>query len=103
MTLPPEIKSLVEKHPKAQSIVGPEAECQGAKFHSPRPLSVHSYLLPDKHVVHLCGTCRDNLMVYVHLWETTGGFDWPVQRSFGNQIRSLGTMIVTSSKRGPNK
>lgn len=63
--------------------------CQGAKFHSPRPLAVHAYVLPDKHVIYLCGTCRDNLGVYLFLWNAEGGLDWETKRCFGNQIRNV--------------
>lgn len=67
-----------------------ELECAGAKFHSPKPLLVHRVELPNSHVVHLCGVCRDNLRL---LWELQtvrqGQLPWNIRREFGNQLRSL--------------
>ena len=78
--------------------------CEGSKFHSPRPLLVLPHDLRN-HVglalqepapsesenVYLCGTCADNLTLYLAILlaydgETPGS----VRKDFGNTIRYLG-------------
>jgi len=82
-----------------------ERPCEGAKYHSPRPLFVeatwlvrrewwpedaehaHWVMAPD---AWLCGTCRDNLNILLQmLHHTDGTLDWKVRREFGNEIRAL--------------
>lgn len=63
--------------------------CEGAKFHSPNPLVLHTVSVGTKELL-LCGTCRANLEVLRHLLAHNGGeLDWPVRREFGNQIRAI--------------
>lgn len=74
--------------------------CEGAKFHSPRPLFTTDVplALPSwgPGVVGaapratLCGTCRDNLNVLLQmLGATEGSLDWAIRREFGNDLRAL--------------
>jgi hypothetical protein len=99
MVLPVEISRLLEKHEGNKARIGAdEHSCEGAKFHSPRPLRIHPYILPDKRLTYLCGTCRDNLGVYLFLWDAEGSLDWPTQRFFGNQIRAIANPILTTKR-----
>lgn len=82
-----------------------ERPCEGAKYHSPRPLFVeatwlvrrewwpedaqhaHWVMAPD---AWLCGTCRDNLAILLQLiHHADGDLPWEVRREFGNEIRAL--------------
>jgi len=63
--------------------------CDGAKFHSPRPLLVMPVELPNGRDVYLCGVCRDNLRVLQELEKEHGSLSWAVRREFGNRLRSL--------------
>jgi hypothetical protein len=65
-----------------------DAECEGAKFHSPKPLRVHLVDLGEGRYATLCGTCRDNVAV-LRLLEQLKVDDVPWRRGFGNQLRSL--------------
>lgn len=75
-------------------------ECEGSKFHNPRPLTVSPFNLttaieiPEfalSDMVNLCGTCRDNLKVYLTVrYEYDGDTPQAVRRDFGNTIRELG-------------
>lgn len=79
-------------------------ECEGSKFHSPRPLLTRPYQMvglveaiaigaqyPRGEDVWLCSTCFDNLSVYVMiLIAYDGATPQFVRRDFGNQIRHLG-------------
>jgi hypothetical protein len=92
---PKAVESLLTQFdPKRGSTNPNEHPCQGAEFHSPRPLQVHGYRLSNGTSFWLCGTCRDNVSVYVTLWEKTGGFDWSIQRCFGNCVRNLANLII---------
>lgn len=71
------------------TIAAPPVICQGAKFHSPRPLLLHELVLEDGRSVYLCGSCQDNLSVLRHLRFAKPNLDWEVKRSFGNQLRAL--------------
>ena len=78
-----------------------QAECEGARFHSPTPLFTHLVrLVPPEWdaaisamhspLVHLCGVCRDNLAILQQILAVHDGkVDWPVRREFGNEIRAL--------------
>jgi hypothetical protein len=92
MALPAEIGALLHKHSTSRAFE--DHPCEGSKFHSPRPLQTHACRLPDKRIVYLCGTCRDNLGVYVFLSEAERGLDWPTQRLFGNQIRAIANRVL---------
>lgn len=82
-------------------------ECTGAKYHSPAPLIVQEYVLdPEWGMVTIgveetyfgqlltawmCGTCADNVALYLQLMKKHGGDPaWPVRREFGNLTRLLG-------------
>jgi hypothetical protein len=64
--------------------------CEGAKFHSPRPLIVAEVILAGGRKANLCGVCRDNLLVLRELLNKyDGSLPWDVRREFGNRLRSL--------------
>lgn len=81
-------------------------DCEGSVHHSPRPLLVHRYSLADPldgillrlpedattpWSVRLCGTCVDNLGLYLTLLLAYEGVPpEAVKRDFGNPIRALG-------------
>jgi hypothetical protein len=82
-------------------------DCQGAKYHSPKPLIVKNYVLDpewgfqtvgdgEKYFgtlasAWMCGTCADNVALYLQLLKKHDGeAEWPVRREFGNLIRTLG-------------
>lgn len=78
----------------------PDEECQGAVHHSPTPMVVHAVpviapewdarLSRESEVVHLCGLCRDNLLLAQHiLLVTQGRTPWAVRREFGNRTREI--------------
>lgn len=90
MALPERVSVLLHQHENIPT----DHECEGSKFHSPRPLRVHAYPLHNRQPIYLCGTCRDNLGVYLFLWEAEKGLDWPTKREFGNQIRSIASRIL---------
>lgn len=92
--------SILEKIP---GILTREFSCEGAKFHSPRPLVVQEVPLPDGKTARLCGVCRDNLRVLQELLiANDGSLPWAVRREFGNQIRSLGVPMTTQAARTTN-
>lgn len=75
--------------------------CEGSRFHNPKPMAVRpvdlaAVLRPpvdpkDKDVVYLCGTCKDNLLVYLAVLDSNRGTaPMGVRRDFGNEIRKLG-------------
>lgn len=81
-----------------------DAECEGATFHSPRPMFVQDTRLVPYEWLHeeginpgvapksawLCGTCRDNLAILQQVLKATGGdVPWEVRREFGNTVRRL--------------
>lgn len=89
---------------------GVDTDCEGAKFHSPRPLfTQHTPLVlrewwPEAHAedsdgighwvwapkASLCGTCRDNLNILLQmLYATNGDLDWSIRREYGNVLRGL--------------
>jgi hypothetical protein len=68
-----------------------ERECQGAAFHSPKPLDLHETKIGPDRVVDLCGTCLANLNIYMDIKRHFGGeIPWSVRREFGNRLRSIG-------------
>lgn len=74
--------------------------CVGAKYHSPTPLSVGIHLVAGDRVP-LCGTCKDNLAVFVSLMTTSNGtLAWEVRREFGNRLRALGTRVWLHQTKG---
>jgi hypothetical protein len=79
-----------------------EHPCEGAKFHSPRPLvtRLNRWLKgrADEISVYLCPTCEANLTVLLHLMRSgITPLDWTVLREFGNQLRALGQRIEAMS------
>lgn len=75
-----------------------EHPCEGAKFHSPRPLVTRRRVYPTTDgdsEIYLCATCEANLQVLLHLLESSERpLDWTLLREFGNQLRALGQRIV---------
>jgi hypothetical protein len=79
--------------------------CEGAKHHSPRPLTVDdTYLVlrrwwPEDYPTavwamapkaYLCGTCQNNLTILLQmLHHADGDLSWEIRREFGNDIRGL--------------
>lgn len=64
--------------------------CVGARYHSPTPLLVKQVEI-DEAAEWLCGTCEDNLGVFLSLMTTSNGtLPWAVRREFGNLLRALG-------------
>jgi hypothetical protein len=65
-------------------------DCQGSKFHSPRPMIVHRVEVPQQpgEHIYLCGTCADNYRLLTALEHTTS-VPWPARRCFGNTIRAI--------------
>jgi hypothetical protein len=65
-------------------------DCQGSKFHSPRPMIVHRVEMPQKpgEHIYLCGTCADNYALLTAL-EHAHPLPWPARRCFGNTIRAI--------------
>lgn len=78
-----------------------EHPCEGAKFHSPRPISTVKYTFGPYLICYLCPTCYANLTVLLHLAEmqpiTGEVLDWTLLREFGNQLRSLGKQILAGT------
>lgn len=108
MTVPPHIREQAARSVLVdlRGHLSHEHECQGSRFHSPRPLMLDQYVLDgavveplDVRVVYstpptvvwMCGTCADNLGLYLALRESAPeGLPWPVRREFGTLIRALG-------------
>lgn len=87
--------------PNAPASLVAANECEGSKFHNPRPMVAHpvnlaSIFEPPEHigqhdVVYLCGTCRDNLQAYLAVRDSYDGqTPGATRRWFGNLIRDLG-------------
>jgi hypothetical protein len=94
--IPGQVLALIEDTPSAElpGITTERHTCQGAKFHSPRPMIVHSFRMGQEgdegEIVYLCGTCTDNVQVLLTLLKGRGGeVSWPVKRCFGNLVRSV--------------
>lgn len=82
-----------------------DSRCEGAAFHSPRPLFTKHVMLvkpewfgPEPQFAYwtmaprasLCGVCRDNLDILLQMLHATDGqLDWPIRREYGNDLRRL--------------
>lgn len=96
MSLPPNTAAVL-RHGEWDLPGDTSTECEGAVFHSPRPLFTEptslvpsSWMLDGGPEATLCGTCRDNLSVLLQmLYASDGSLDWAVRREFGNGIRAL--------------
>lgn len=105
MSVPPTIKALISEA-KGLSLPGILAEaelvCEGARFHSPRPLVVREYVVRGSKVtpvegldapedaVWLCGTCASNVEVMSSLLDAyNGALAWEARREFGNSVRAI--------------
>lgn len=85
------------------ALVDNPTACEGAKFHSPRPLLVQEYVVTQVTLVAcagvtpqgeqtawLCGTCADNVRVALALLAAHGGaLPWQALREFGNSVRAI--------------
>lgn len=95
MPLPRHIEAALEGTDcsSLQGTLAVQRECEGAKFHSPKPLMVHERTLAPSgagETAWLCATCCDNLSVLQHLLvEHDGDLPWAVRREFGNLVRAL--------------
>jgi hypothetical protein len=94
--IPGELLTHIENAPRAElpGILANEHECQGSKFHSPRPMIVHPLPMPHSpgEMIYLCGTCRDNVLLLLDL-QKEEEMPWPVKRCFGNLVRALADSI----------
>ena len=96
---PPAVESLLRQFDSHREASNPNVHpCEGAEFHSPRPLKVHGYRITGGHNFWLCGTCKDNIDTYIYLWEQNNGLDWAIQRCFGNHVRRISDMIINSRR-----
>lgn len=81
-------------------------KCDGSRYHTPTPLLIDRYRYAGGgHVypitaalqdgdVRLCGTCAENLRVFLQLMvATSGDMPWEAQREFGNSIRRIGKLM----------
>ena len=85
------IDALLDEHGAPCGDRSSQRPCQGARFHSPTPLTTNEIELPTGRVVSLCPTCKANLAAYIHLaHHAPAQFTWPVLREFGNIVRALG-------------
>jgi hypothetical protein len=87
-----EVLALIEGTPSITlpGIPANGINCQGSRFHSPRPMLLHRVELPHNpgQPIYLCGTCADNYHL-LHALEQPRKVPWPVRRCFGNMIRAL--------------
>lgn len=88
--IPGELLTHIENAPQGElpGTLASEHECQGSKFHSPRPMVLHPLPVPHSpgEMIYLCGTCRDNVRLLLEL-QKQGEVPWPVKRCFGNLVR----------------
>lgn len=105
MTVPPTIRSLIADAGGLRLpgiLAESELACEGARFHSPRPLVVREYVVRDGAVVivdgpetheagvWLCGTCASNVEVMASLMAAyDGALPWAARREFGNSVRAI--------------
>lgn len=94
--IPGQVLALIEDTPSAElpGIPTDQHTCQGAKFHSPRPMVVHPFHMhradSEDEIVYLCGTCSDNVQVLLTLLKgNKGEVSWPIKRHFGNLARAV--------------
>lgn len=87
-----EVLQLIQDTPQADppGIPAHDHDCQGSRFHSPRPMIVHRTEVPGRpgEHVYLCGTCLDNTRLLQEL-EQHAHVPWNTRRCFGNAIRAL--------------
>lgn len=90
--IPGEVLAQIEAFPDMElpGIPTQAHECQGSKFHSPRPMVVHPFPMPQTpgEKIYLCGTCSDNVRLLLAL-QAQGEVPWPVKRCFGNLVRAV--------------
>lgn len=97
-----EVLAQIEESPRAElpGITTDQHECQGSKFHSPRPMVVHPFPMPHApgELIYLCGTCSDNVRLLLALQEQ-GEVPWRVKRCFGNLIRAVVANMIKENHR----
>lgn len=93
--IPQDVLELVEGSPDLDlpGIPACKHECEGSRFHSPRPMLVRPFAMPDAPggMMYLCGTCADNVHLLLALLNQ-GEVPWSVRRYFGNIIRAVATV-----------
>jgi hypothetical protein len=104
--IPGEVLGLIEgtSSIKLSGVPTNGVECQGAKFHSPRPMVVHPFEMTsadsEDETVHLCGTCANNVQVLLALLKAYDGrISWTVRRCFGNLVRGVAEQAYVSFKK----
>lgn len=94
--IPGPVLALIATSPGLElpGIAANEHECQGSKFHSPRPMVVHPFPMPQnpEEKIYLCGTCADNARLLL-AFASQGEVPWTVKRCFGNLIRAVATAM----------
>jgi hypothetical protein len=95
--IPGDVLALIEDTPQELLPGTPTSghECQGAKFHSPRPMVVHPVPMPQNpgEMIYLCGTCLNNVQLLVMLQER-GTVPWTARRCFGNLTRAVADSLT---------
>jgi hypothetical protein len=97
--IPGEVLELIKGTPSLE-LPGLPAEgdlsCDGARFHSPRPMVVHAFRSAgeDAKTIHLCGTCADNVHLLMNLIKV-GKVPWAARRCFGNTVRRVAEQAAT--------
>ena len=105
MSVPPTIARLISE---AGGLLLPgvlaqgDEPCEGARFHSPRPMLVREFeatpgglvevvgVTERPGTVWLCGLCADNVNVALHLLAAhDGSLPWQARRGFGHSVRSI--------------
>lgn len=83
-------------HLELPGIPAHDHDCQGSRFHSPRPMIVHRTEMPGNPGEHLylCGTCLDNMRLLTTLQQACP-LPWTARRCFGNTIRALVPVPLT--------
>lgn len=96
--IPGEVLALIKGTPGLELSGTPTTEftCQGAKFHSPRPMVVHEFTTPDK-TIYLCGTCVDNVGLLRSLLKAAD-VPWTVRRCFGNNVRQVAELLSNTEE-----
>lgn len=102
--LPPHTRAAIESLGGIVIMGETDQECEGARYHSPRPLMVNSIRLTsaswfptaprpvwlDAPTAWLCGTCEANISLLLQmLYASQGEVSWSVRREFGNALRAL--------------
>lgn len=94
---PGEVLAHIEGSPHLElpGVVAGEHECQGSKFHSPRPMVVHPFPMPHTpgEKIYLCGTCSDNVRLLSAI-QAQGEVPWKVKRCFGNLVRAVVAAMI---------